>query len=66
MIKPFKITETRTEPGGATGVLFEVWRITSESASKSVEQRMSSYMSIPAGRDADEYLFEQLSEAGWF
>ncbi len=66
MIKPFKIIQTRTEAEGSTGVIYEVWRCTSMTATKSEEQRVRAYMSIPQGRDVDAYLFEQLSQAGWF
>ena len=66
MIKPFKVIQTRPEADGTTGAIYEVWRYTSLTATKSEEQRMRAYMSIPQGRDVDEYLFEQLSQAGWF
>jgi len=66
MIKPFKIIEVRTEADGSLGVRYEVWKISSESATRSTEHRMQAYMTVPDNRNVDDYLFEQLSKAGWF
>ena len=66
MIKPFKVLETRIEQDGATGVLYEVWKVTSDGATRSSEERMRAYMHIPIGEDIDNFLFAQLSKAGWF
>jgi hypothetical protein len=66
MIKPFKVIQTRAEADGTTGVIYEVSQVTSLTATASTEKTMQAYMSIPQGRDVDEYLFEQLSKAGWF
>lgn len=66
MIKPFKVIQARTEADGTTGVIYEVWRNWALTANRSREQRLRAYMSIPQGQDVDEYLFEQLSQAGWF
>jgi hypothetical protein len=66
MIKPYKILQTRTEVDGTIGVIYSVSQTTSQSATVSDEKTMQAYMVIPEGWDIDEYLFEQLSKAGWF
>lgn len=65
MIRPFRILETRTEADGAVGVIYEVWRHTAVTAYATDEERMRAYMPIPDGAEAEAYLFDQLSLAGW-
>lgn len=66
MIKPFKILETRTEADGAVGVIYEVSRTVRTGPGKTSTTSMRAYMQIPDGKDADQYLFEELSKVGWF
>ena len=66
MIKPFKIIKTRTEADGSIGVDYEVWKTTVISPQKSRIDSMQAYMTVPPGVDIDDFLFEQLSIAGWF
>ena len=65
MIKPFKILETRVEPEGGTGVLFEVSKTIFLTETKTQTDTMRSYISVPKGMDIDEYLFKDLQKGGW-
>ncbi|CAB4122423.1 hypothetical protein UFOVP33_5 [uncultured Caudovirales phage] len=65
MIKPFKVLETRTEPDGSTGVIYEVTRVESTAPNRTKTLKMSTYMSVPKDQDVDQFLFEKLSAAGW-
>jgi len=66
MIKPFQILQSRTEADGTTGVIVKVWKVTAVSMNTTKTEGMQCYMQIPAGQNADEYLFDQFSKAGWF
>lgn len=66
MIKPFQITSTRTEDDGETGVIYLVQRCKVLATSKTEVTRMEGYMSVPIGADVDQFLFDELSKAGWF
>lgn len=66
MIKPFKVKEQRTEACGNIGVIYEVWKVTNKPDGSNTESRLEAYMSVPKGADIDQYLFNELSKAGWF
>ena len=66
MIKQFKIHKTRTEADGTTGVIYEVWRVTSTGPGAVEKKALTGYMQIPDGVDPDEYLFQELSKVVWF
>lgn len=66
MIKPFKVIDVRTEADGAIGVIYEVWKVTSIGPGLTDTRALTAYMQIPEGTDIDEYLFQELSKAGWF
>jgi hypothetical protein len=65
IIKPFKILETKVESGGDIGVSFEAEKViyVSESARRTVGVR--SYISVPAGGDVDQAVFDHLNDLGW-
>ena len=66
MIKPFQILSTRVEEDGETGVLYLVQRCTVTGTNRTEVKRMEGYMSVPIGADIDQFLFDELSKAGWF
>lgn len=66
MIKPYQIVDTRIEDDGETGVLYRVQRCNVLGDSKVEVKRMEGYMSVPVGADVDQFLFDELSKAGWF
>ncbi len=65
MIKPFKVLETRLEKDGTTGVIFEVSKVISAQLGKSKTTTMTSYINVSQGVDIDQFLFDELSKAGW-
>ena len=66
MIKPYQIVDTRIEDDGETGVLYLVQRCTVVGDNRTEVKRMEGYMSVPVGADVDQFLFDELSKAGWF
>lgn len=66
IVKPFKIIDTRIEDDGETGVLYRVQKSKFVSSGRVELVTMEGYMSVPAGEDIEQFLFEQLSKAGWF
>jgi hypothetical protein len=66
MIKQFKILESRTEADGTTGVIYQVWRVTSTGLGTTETKSLTGYMQVPDGIAPDEYLFQELSKVGWF
>jgi len=65
IVKPFKILNTREEPDGGQGVDFEVIKAEYVDELHTKTIKMTSYVSIPAGENIDNYLFTYLSEGGW-
>lgn len=65
IIKPFKIMNTREEPGGSTGVFFEAEKVEIPEPLKRRRLGVQSYISVPAGMDVDQAVFEHLQNSGW-
>ncbi len=65
MIKPFKVLETRLEKDGTTGVIFEVSKVLLSRFGKANTTTMTSYINVAQGVDIDQFLFDELSKAGW-
>jgi hypothetical protein len=65
IVKPFKVLNTREEPDGGQGVDFEVTKAEYVDELHTKTIKMTSYVSIPAGENIDNYLFTYLSEGGW-
>ena len=65
IIKPFKILNTKTEQDGSTGVYFEAEKVEVPEPLKRTRVGVQSYLSVPAGKDVDEAVFEHLQSWGW-
>lgn len=65
VIKPFVILNTKTEPGGATGVFFQAEKVEMPEPLKRRRLGVQSYISVPAGEDIDQAVFEHLQNSGW-
>jgi len=65
MIKPFKILETRPEKEGGTGVIFEVFKSQVSENRTTGGRLMRTYISVPEGKDIDQYVFDFLEQGGW-
>lgn len=66
MIKPFQIVTTRLEDDGEIGVVYLVQKCTVVRTGRTEVTRMEGYMSVPKGEDIDQFVFDELSKAGWF
>ena len=64
-LKQFKITGTRPEPDGGTGVFFESEVVEVFEEGKRHRRGVKSYISVPAGEDIDMYVFQFLQNSGW-
>ena len=65
IIKPFTILNTKVEPGGSTGVYFQAEKVEMPSPLKRRRLGVQSYISVPAGQDIDQAVFEHLQNSGW-
>ena len=65
VIKPFEILDTRLEPEGSTGVFFQAEKVEIPQPQKRKRLGVRSYISVPAGKDIDEAVFEHLQNSGW-
>lgn len=65
IIKPFVILETRPEPGGSTGVTFKAEKVEMPEPLKRRRLGVKAYISVPAGKDLDEAVFEHLQNSEW-
>jgi hypothetical protein len=65
IIKPFKILNTKEELGGAIGVYFEAEKVEIPSPLKRRRLGVQSYISVPAGQDVEQAVFEHLQNSGW-
>ena len=65
IIKPFKILSVQEEADGRMGVTFESEKVESISLSKRRRMGIKSYLSVLAGKDIDEAVFQHLQESGW-
>ena len=64
MIKQFKIHKTRTEADGTTGVIYEVWRVTSTGPGAVEKKALTGYMQIPDGVDRTSICFRSCQRLG--
>lgn len=64
-LKQFRITGTRQEPDGGTGVFFESEIVEVYEQGKRQRRGVKSYISVPAGEDIDMYVFQFLQTSGW-
>ena len=65
VVKPFVVISVREEADGNQGVNFEVTKAQYVDELNTKTTKMNSYVSIPAGKNVDNYLFTYLSEGGW-
>ena len=65
IIKPFEILSTRLEHDGSTGVDFKAEKIESISLMKRRRKGITGYISVPAGMDVDQAVFDYLQDSGW-
>jgi hypothetical protein len=65
IIKPFKILSVQEEADGRMGVTFESEKVESITLLKRRLMGIRSYLSVAAGKDIDEAVFEHLQESGW-
>jgi hypothetical protein len=65
VIKPFVILNTKQEPGGSTGVYFQAEKVEMPEPLKRRRLGVQSYISVPAGKDIDQAVFEHLQNSGW-
>lgn len=65
IIKPFEILETRDEPGGSIGVTFKAEKVEITEALRRRRLGVKAYISVPAGKDVDEAVFEYLQHSEW-
>jgi hypothetical protein len=65
VLKQFKITGTRPESDGGTGVFFESEVVEVHEEGKRHRRGVRSYISVPEGEDIDMYVFQFLQNSGW-
>lgn len=65
IIKPFVILNTREEPEGSTGVFFQAEKVEMPAPLKRRRLGVQAYISVPAGKDIDQAVFEHLQNSEW-